>query len=315
MRGNCNYQVQTLYRESGICCIGQSRHAAKEAARSAGAVTAADIAQKTGIHSYNTADSYRDTWRAVLEFARGEFRCKDIEHLTAEHVRAYLEAKIEEGIAQATFANYAAACGKLQQALLLYAERHGTGMRYDFKAAISEARREANAELERFSGTRAYSSVQLLISAIGDVNLQLAATIQHQGGARLNEVSLVKAHQLRAISPDPITGDLKGKFAVQGKGGKVRYIAVDPDTYHKLERCIQEHGHFAINKDGYRSELKIAASASGQDYNGSHGLRWNYARERYAEAQQHGFTSDQALVITSKSMGHERSDITLHYLR
>ena len=46
MRGSSKWQVQEVYKLSGIDRIGQPRHAAKEAAWAAGARTSTEVAQK-----------------------------------------------------------------------------------------------------------------------------------------------------------------------------------------------------------------------------------------------------------------------------
>ena len=59
----------------------------------------------------------------------------------------------------------------------------------------------------------------------------------------------------------------------------------------------------------------MVADLTRQPYQGSHGLRWSYAQERHNEVQQHGYTYEQSLSIVSQELGHERADITEHYLR
>jgi integrase len=315
MRGTVAYQIQRLFDESGIDRIGESRHDAKHQARSAGGRTPADLAAATGIHSYNTADSYRAVWRQLLECTKENFGIKDVERLEPLHIRTFLELKIEEGVAHATWTQYAAACTKLEVALTSYAAKHETSRQYQFRDAINEVRIEAHAELTRFSGSRAYQNPENLIHQMSNPNFKLTAELQLQGGGRINEVALIKNDQLKGLIHDPVTNDLKGAIRIKGKGGKVNHLLVTPQTYRELESAIQKQGWFHTNKDAYRTALKEAAATSGQVYKGSHGLRWCYARNRYQEVQQHGYTQEQALVIVSKAMSHERGDITRHYLK
>ena len=60
--------------------------------------------------------------------------------------------------------------------------------------------------------------------------------------------------------------------------------------------------------------LKIAAEAFGQRYNGSHGLRWNFARERFSELQTAGASYERCLGTVSSEMGHHRIEIPRRYL-
>ncbi|WP_306547277.1 hypothetical protein [Desulfobulbus sp.] len=102
---------------------------------------------------------------------------------------------------------------------------------------------------------------------------------------------------------------------VQGKGGKVREVGVKPDTYARLEKVVANGQRFELSGDAYRRELKDAAMATGQEYQGSHGLRWSWAQERHQELQRSGKTYEQTIGQVSREMGHERADITEHYLR
>jgi len=97
---------------------------------------------------------------------------------------------------------------------------------------------------------------------------------------------------------------------------KEREIAVSIDTYKNIEEMLMEKENMQFDKDDYREALKEAALLSDQDYTGSHGLRWNFAEERMEELQEHtNMTYEERLQEVSWEMGHERADITEHYLR
>ena len=67
---------------------------------------------------------------------------------------------------------------------------------------------------------------------------------------------------------------------------------------------------------GYRETLKVATAQSNYPYTGSHGLRWNFARDRFKKIQIKGSVSyEKALSIVSHEMFHQRPDITEHYLK
>jgi hypothetical protein len=114
----------------------------------------------------------------------------------------------------------------------------------------------------------------------------------------------------------PATGDVCGVFVIKGKGGKVGEKYVSREAYglliERVDRCIA----FKIDKNIYRAHLSSAAKQTGQDYQGSHGLRWNYAQSRFASVQSIGeLTYEQGLIRVSEDMGHQRADITEHYLK
>jgi integrase len=104
---------------------------------------------------------------------------------------------------------------------------------------------------------------------------------------------------------------------VQGKGGKIRDLELSEKTYNDLKAIVlkSENQKLTFSTDAYRNELKAACEKVNEAYQGTHGLRWNYAQSIFAQLQQQGKTYEESLSIVSERLGHERSDITEHYLR
>jgi len=313
MRGNVNYQVQQLYET--VKAIGQKKHQAKEDARTAGAKTTAQVAQQTGIHSYATADAYRAVWRQIGEHAKTAYGVKDLERLNGQHVASFLQIKINQGVSRATLDQYAAAAAKMENGLNRYADRNKTGNSYRFD--LKEVRALGAKELgNRNHEPRAYADRGKLVEKI-EGKAALVAAIQAEGGARFKEARQIKEGQLKGILLDKdVTGQLRGQIEVIGKGGKERTIQVSPATYAQLKGAVAVGGG-TFRLENYRSycdSLKNAAKETGQDYTGSHGLRWSWAQDRMEQCQQK-MSYEEALGVVSREMGHERSDITEHYLR
>jgi integrase len=312
VRGSTVYQVQQVFQ--AVNEIGSSKHDAKAEARAEGAATWHQVGKELGIYSFSTADAYRDVWRACLDHAKETAGIRDIEKLSGEAVRAFLVSKVDQGVAHATFGQYAAALEKLEVALNRYADQHGTEREYAFSGNIQGAR-DVAVNLERFEGSRAYADPDRLVAAVEKEPYNLAAALQREGGARISEINHVTREQLQGVREDPRTGELKGWVEVEGKGGKEREIGVSPETYARLDAVVGGGQRFEFDKDAYREDLKAAAAKTGQEYEGSHGLRWSWAQERHAELQEAGMTYEQSLTQISQEMGHERGDITEHYLR
>lgn len=313
MRGSPRNQAHVL--GDMIKEFGSSKHEAKQSARAEGASNWAEIAKNLGLHSYATADAYRDVWTQFFEYSRAEFGVRDSEKITPDIVKSFLDQKIDQDVAHATFMQYASALTKLENALNKWVEVRGTGNKYDFRGAISESRVEAHKELVRFSGTRAYEKPDELVRAIEKSDHQLAGRIQHESGARIHETSLIRGDQLKGMGRDTVRGVDRGYIQIQGKGGKIYKVSVSKETYQKLADHIKENKEFRFEKDQYRDSIKSASIKTDQRYNGSHGLRWNFAQTRFDQCREHGLTYEQALGQVSHEMGHEREDITEHYLR
>ena len=321
MRGSVKWQVQEIFKRSGINRIGTSKHSAKTHARSClnadgKAATWHNLGKKIGIYSYATADAYREVWRQVLNFAKSEFKVRDIEKLQGKHVQAYLESRIADNIAHATFLKEAAACEKLETALNGYAGRRQTLNSYAFSQNIKDARSDADTMLRRFDGSRAYAAPGRLVAAVKNPTHRLVARMQYESGARISECNYLKQENLRGILRDPVTGATKGVIHVtKAKGGLNGEKYLLPATYRKLEDKIKASGRFKFDRDRYRGSLKDAAKATGQYYNASHGLRWNFARKRFQTIQQSGYSYEKAMAVVSFELMHQRADITKHYLK
>ena len=303
MRGSPSWQVREVFKY--IERIGQSKHEAKIAARNLGARTWHQVGKRLGVHSYRTSQQYQKVSRQLLEHARQHYGVKDIEKLRSEHVSSFLRAKIQDGLSKSSLKQYCAAIEKLEVALNRYASEKHTGQQYDFSRPLSEARAEIR-NLPSPDHHRAYDRPHDLIQAVRQDEHRLAAQIQLESGARVRETALIRPNQLNPANHSVV---------VQGKGGKVRELRLSPQTYSRLEEHIARHGEFRINYDQYRRDLREAAERSGQPWTGTHGLRWNYAQERFHEVQREGKTYEEALSEVSHELGHERPDITTGYLR
>ena len=317
MRGSVNWQINQIFLKSDIFTPGESKHLAKEKARLEGARTWSEIGQQINIHSYATAQTYKDVWHQFGHFAKETLGVRDMENLQAKHIRSYLKSRIAKGVKYSTFQKEAAALGKFEKACNQFAVKTGSEKIYNFKNEFKSVRKEAAKVLERASETRVYQNPQLLISSLENEFHKLIAKIQLEGGARVYEASLIHKGQLQGLSRDNRTSKDVGLIRLDPgdtKGGKGRTISVSPKTYQKLSKHIEKHQEFSVNSNHYRKDLKNTAKITGQKYTGSHGLRWNFAQERFLKLQKSGFTFEQCLQQTSWEMGHERADITLHYL-
>jgi len=312
MRGSPVFQVHEIFAKSGINQIGNSKHAAKAAARESIATGSRSanwhsIGKEIGIYSYATADVYRDVWRHALSYARENFQIRDIEKLTPAVIQSFLQSKIDQNISHATFLQYAAALEKLETALNMYSEKFDRHNKYDFSEAIQSARTVAHEKLTRFSGSRAYQNPEKIISNLQGTS-KLVARLQYQGGLRIKETQQIKADQLLG----------NNTIEIKGKGGKIREVELPHDLYTELKEKIEtspDHT-FSYNQSSYRADLKTAATEAGETYEGksTHGLRWNYAQEHYQEVAEETESPTKAMYDTSSALGHNRADITQHYL-
>ena len=298
MRGNSRNQSGQIFRR--LARIGESRHAAKREAKAAGIVGSHNTAQHVGIFSFATMTKYRAIGEEFLRWCRDERGIGDAAKVTPEHVQEWLQIKIASGVRYKTFATYSAALGKMNAGLnAIYQQTD------DWSTAIDSTRRQARSFLSRDVRSRGYLTPEAVLEHLTGIH-RIAAEIQYKGGARVKEINHLTEKHLLGDSTILLTNT---------KGGRRREIRLPPELYERVAEIISADGEFYFEYRSYLEYLKNAAAESGQNYMGSHGLRWNFAQMAVKDAQEGGLGYDDALRVVSERMGHSRKEITEHYLR
>lgn len=314
MRGSVNYQINQIFVQSGIFQPGTSKHTDKISAKDSlpkGQQTASNVAQQTNIHSFKYAEDCKDTWHKLGHYARQEHGLKDMTQLSDRHVQSFLEKKIDDVTKYDSWNKIASHVNKLENAL-----RDFTQKEHDLRHVTDRVRDVAKSELDRSEPpVKGYENPKSVIDNIKNEDAQLTAKLQLEGGCRREEAVQVKNEQLKGLADDPATGGRKGVVELTDtKGGKEREIYISPRTYAQLEERTQ-NDTFKISENSYSKHVQEAAAEAGESQSGTHDFRYNFAAERYNQCVEHGLNNEQALQQTSWELGHERADITLHYLR
>ena len=252
----------------------------------------------------------------MFNYLQEHWKIKNFELIEAYHVSSYMDYKIEYYPSKKYLAKISAAIGKLELALTKFAKNiHNKNTTYDFsiRQTILKEARDLNFVADNYHN-RAYNNPQQLISTLKEPIHKLSASIQYEGGARIEGIALIKEEQLRGIIFDKITNTNKGSIWTKEKGGKEGLVLMNIDTYKQLELYIQNHGKFRIDKQKYWSDLKQAAIDCKEIPEASHGLRWNFAKRRMFEYAKNSYSYDDCLQHASWEMKHNRPNITKHYL-
>jgi len=326
MFGKIDGQIARLCQISGIKAEkGTSKHDAKLEVRAKyetiydRSPTSAEIAKELPIFAQKSLENNESTWRQ-LGTAMRENGVKDLELTTNRQVEKFLMTKIEQDVTSKHFGNICAHVNKLEKALNDYSVAQDTGKTYDFSKAIEFSKSQADG-LEKEIEARAYQNASALVNEIKDDRFQLVASIMHEGGARINEASLIDESRLSGTRIDEVRGEV-GVISLKSgdaKGGKARDIIVSKETYEKIESYVRQHDKLAVERherQNLRETIREAANNTDQKYTGAHGLRHSYAQERVSELQNDaGKSYLDAIAQVSKEMGHERPSITEHYLK
>ncbi len=297
MRGKTDWQVREIFTE--IKEIGNSKYDAKNAARENGAHGSAGIAQKTGIYSYRTLDSYRESVVKFATYAKDNLNLKDLTKTTAETIKLYLQSRINENIAHKTFQLDKAALNKFETALNLYSESHNLNKTYDFK--LNDNFKATHKELTH-SDVRAYDKKDLdKIMNIADKTVNLTVRLAYSGGLRKSEILKLTEKNLKSCSIE----------IIGAKGGKDRTISQisDKTLISDVKAFLKENNlsRFGDAVAGGKINREIARATG--DSGSLHRLRHNYAINTVREFESKGYSNVEAVHLASIELGHNRNEI------
>ena len=268
------------------------------------------------VSSYKSMETYRNIWNNFFNYLLEHWKIKDFEKIESEHIAAYMDYKIEYYPSKQYLEKISAALGKLEIALKLFS-KNVSKLEKDYDFSIRQKMLDNARDLKQVANNyhnRAYSNPNFLILNLKDSMHKVAATMQLEGGARLEGVALIKAEQLLGTKVDSITNKEVGIVLTKEKGGKEGEILVSIDTYTNLKSYILEYDKFKINRQKYYNDIKQAAIASNETPEASHGFRWNFAKRRMFEYGKAGYSYEECLQQVSYEMKHNRASITQHYL-
>ena len=268
------------------------------------------------VASYKTMESYRNIWNNFFNYLKEHWNIKDCEKISSEHIVAYMDYKIEYYPSKQYLEKISAAIGKLEVALKMFSKNiHDKEGDYDFsirQSILDEAKDFKH--VVNYYHNRAYCDPILLIHNLQNQTHILAAKIQYEGGARIEGIALIKKDQLHGVKEDNITNTQKGVIFTKEKGGKEGDILVSLDTYTQLKEYFSKYKIFKINRHSYYEDIKQAALKSNEIPEGSHALRWNFAKRRMFEYAKASYSYHDSLQQVSYEMKHNRASITTHYL-
>ncbi len=284
--------------------FGESRHAAKKKAYDAGARTFHEINKDIGIHSTATMTIYIARMTEMLKWVRKNHNVRDAQKLLPEHVEAWLDSKIRKGVSRRTLTQYCAAAQKFSAGLKKMDQKtKTTDDTRDWSSMLAETRKIGKEKLKMPHEPRAYERPSVGIKNLENFEEQLVASMQLYGGARISEVVHIDETQLRA----------EGVWLENTKGGRPRMMRLPKWLHEAVTKYVREHGSLDVDSDEYRGNLKDAMLVAGEKWCGTHGLRWNFAQDRYDQLVSSGLSEKQANLQISQEIGHNREDITQWY--
>ena len=273
--GSINHQVGNIIKAHNG--IGQS----KLESRNSSGIVSAESGHKVSdlIHSYKSLDNIRDDLKNLGNYAKEEFRVKDMSKIDREIVGQWIRDK---EISYNTASNYLSEINKVSEHLNIT------------RAEVKELRVEFKQELRGNElQSRAYKNLDRI--QLPDKS-EPAFELQRDYGLRMSAATHINIDK-------QIDGNM---LTYREKGGNWSQKELDPALVSKIKENAVD-GKYNLSINTYRDQLQKEIEKTGQSYNGTHGIRHTYA--------QNQLEAGKSKQEVSESMGHSREEITNTYLR
>lgn len=299
MRGSINNQVNQLWHQ--VDGIGNSKAISRIESDYKGH-NGHKVSKK--VHSYKSKDEFIRIAKELAKYAGENFKIKDMQAITKEVLDAYINDKIEDNLYRKTISSYVSILAKIQLGLAKIPQKqkaHKSLYKQEDLKNIREIVNEfaiASTHINRaYVNPEAFKSDMSIQSSIG-YQLQL------KHGLRVNEATLIRPSQL-----------LKNNtLRIQGKGGYERDVQLSSVLYDQIKKEINLNGSYHQEYNKYIKDLQDSVEKAGEQWTGTHGLRYNYAQSKMAKYQE-TLSYEESLAKVSFELGHHRIEITKHYLK
>lgn len=267
--------------------------------------------------SVQTLHRYRDSVSKFLSFCAERFRLQKMAKVTDKHLRAYVEWRRENGIAEKTI--------KEDLAAVRFFHRYTGSER---RLAPNEAfglRPTPQGGVDRAWTEGEFEKMTALAERLGRDDVAAAMGLARHAGLRIHEcVRLNRADAEEALRT--------GVLTVLGKGGRIREIPLRPRAKEILRAACDraserrklfvsegEKAHVVIKRiQAFIERHRETVTEKEREVNLTfHGLRHLYAREEYQErvrpVRGRRARRDAALRV-AELLGHGRAEVTRIYI-
>jgi len=298
MTGNINYQVNQIWNQ--LDGIKTSKKDARKLTANKGA-NGHRVSEM--VHGTKYKKDVIQIARELGNFAKENFGIKDMQRINNDIVHKFIHNKIEDGVTQKSLKAYVTKLEKVHIGLSKIPQQIKAHEKLFDREIFKELRTDINKyAIKTGHVNRAYINPQVIVNGMKGAN-NIAAQLQLNHGLRVSEATQISAEQLMS----------NNRIIINGKGGFTRIITVENKLLNELKMHMKSSGNFSISYSKYEQNLHESVYKNGEKYNGTHGLRYNYAQAKYAEYMK-TMPHQNAMQKVSYDLGHKRAEITKNYL-
>jgi len=256
----------------------------------------------TQAHSIKSIQNLRTLTTQYVNFVKENYGNRVVQHIHKESIQSFLEKKSLE-ISGGSLSTFLSSTAKMVDNL------NKVGVHTIERKDIHNIRTEFknnNVNLSKEHTNRAYQQTEKIIEHMKSSSpFSLSTKLQVEAGLRIDDSTNSGKWKLNENNTLTI---------IQSKNGlNYTTVRLDSKLANEVSEAIKEG--YKIDKTEYSKELKEAIERTGQEFNGSHGLRYSFAQNRMIELKEYGYLKSESLAELSQNMGHSRSEISLLYIK
>jgi hypothetical protein len=280
--------------------VGTSKSQAKEESTKQGQ-NGQDLSTKA--HSISTKEALRSTTTQLMNHIKENNTGRVLSNVNNDTIKDYINHKIERGNSLSSINSEISLLGKIADNL------NELGINTVSREAITDYRHELKEQghnLQSENIDRTNSNPTAIVQAMNSDSCHgLSASLQYEAGLRAGD----------AINSEKWTLNNDNSLTVEGSKNGLTYTTnqLSQETADRVTQAI-ENG-YQVSYNEYREELKEATEGTGQEFKGTHSLRYDSINERHEQNKAEGKTDEESKAELSIQNGHSRSEITEHYLK
>lgn len=287
-------------------------------------------------NSYGTRARYKGSCASFVLYLSNKFKVQNIRNIQDKHVVDYIRDRQKLGIAAKTIKNDLGA--------IRYMHDQISNAKYEL-STNQGLKKKYGLELDKtphINGDRSwtheeYEQMQRIAEQLGRADVRDVMKLCRSMGLRITEaVAVSRAQAERAIRTGvyevkgeakngklrdvPLSHEAEKVFKIRlkstGRGHRL-FVPSDKKTHevvNQLEKFLGHHRDKAITVEGMqRRTYKRDGEVHVNDLT-FHGLRYAYVQDRMEQEMSRGLSMEQAAVVVTKEVGHERIEVINIYM-
>ncbi len=265
--------------------------------------------------SFQTRRRYYEAMKRFCRFLAETYHVERLANIAPKHLCAYKDFMQAQGKSAATI--------KTDLAAIRFFHDQMPNPRYRLPDnSVLDLERRSFGRVDRTWSNEEFNRILRKALALGRYDYILAFYLARYAGLRIHECFRIDtATADKALKENAIT--------VKGKGGKIRTVPINEPIALALRKQLDQtiRGHKLLVPDGvptdhaihalqafilqHREEVRDKGSTRPLTF---HGLRHTYAAEQYSQLVESNTEDLDARYAVSRSLGHNRADVTNVYL-